>query len=250
MMKKTMLIVALLALCMTQGCGRMGQPKDDGIPTFEEAQAEVPELVSPEMMADLIKSDTTHWKIVYVFSDVCKPCLQHLRDDIAVICSTLDTSMWRVYVVGTFVGLHHANATCKMDDISYYANRYHERMKEYGIDTSFLYMVYSPDWERGKAEPHAYLALRTFRIDEKGFFWCEGEPQYWRADPQNRLQLKKERLYQIKDNDTIDRGYFLVPEDYSMTSKQYFDTTDFYKLETVVAYRTMVQGGNIAATRE
>ena len=50
--------------------------------SFESAKSVEPQLVSTDELVKLVVEDTTHWKVVYFFDAVCKPCREHLQKEL------------------------------------------------------------------------------------------------------------------------------------------------------------------------
>lgn len=233
-----------VALFVFQGCSRGSQSNED-IPSFDEVKAAVPEVVSPDELAAIIRDDTLHNKIVYIFSAVCKPCMEHLREDIAPLCAQCDTSQWSVFLVATFAGLSHCTfdslgnpiEDSPMENICYYADEYHKLMKKYGIDSQFLHLVYSPDWQRGTGDsPFTPFVRSFFHADQPFSLPFEGVPQFLRADRHNCVQICFARNFRIQGGDTVSEGERFTTNDFALYNKSYFDTVGFYSCDTAISY--------------
>ena len=233
-----------VALFVFQGCSRGSQSNED-IPSFDEVKAAVPEVVSPDELAAIIRDDTLHNKIVYIFNAVCKPCMEHLREDIAPLCAQCDTSQWRVFLIATFAGLYRCTfdslgnpiEDSPMENICYFADEYHKLMKKYGINPQFLHLVYSPDWQRGTGEsPFTPFVRSFFHADQPFFLPSEGVPQFLRADRHNHVEVCFTHCFSIKGDDTIFEGDRFESRSSALYGKFYFDTVGFYSCYTATSY--------------
>ena len=83
----------MMAMALVCGCtGRADKEAEEDVLTFEQAKAAEPSLVSTDEVIALVKSDTTHKKVVYWFDILCKPCRHHLQYEIAEMYANHDTA--------------------------------------------------------------------------------------------------------------------------------------------------------------
>ena len=234
-------IVAATMLAILGGCaGRGNEKAHEEALTFEQAKAEEPTLMSTDEIIALVKSDTTHKKVVYWFDMLCKPCRQHLQKEIAEFYAQHDTAEWRIYLVAGLNGMHHAvndvNGNLVEDaaeDIRYFAAEYREHLPEMGFDMKDVYMHYDPACEDKELFEEQYpdgfftqLANAMFHSDVA--FRCEhdGVPKLFIAD-RGGLLLTDYMVNINKNWDTLDAYY--TPNEY-----YYFDIKDFAHHDTVM----------------
>ena len=73
-MKKSFFILVAGAMMMSLVCGCAGRGSEaeyEDVLSFEQAKAEEPSLMSTDEIIALVKSDTTHKKVVYWFDYLC-----------------------------------------------------------------------------------------------------------------------------------------------------------------------------------
>ena len=99
--------VTIMSMMLMFGCGNRGREEEhDNVLTMEQARQQEPQLMTTDEIVELVKGDTTHKKVVYWFDILCKPCRQHLQNEIASFYAKHDASEWRIYLVADFNGLH------------------------------------------------------------------------------------------------------------------------------------------------
>ena len=90
---KHIIILSAVSLSIIHGCTTPTSHNNRGEPvTFERAKSVVPSLCTTDEIANLVKSDTTHGKVVYYFDLYCKPCREHLADDLSAMYADHDTA--------------------------------------------------------------------------------------------------------------------------------------------------------------
>lgn len=234
-------IIAAAMLAIMGGCaGRSNEKAHEEVLTFEQAKVEEPSLVSTDEMITLIKSDTTHKKVVYWFDMLCKPCRQHLQGEIADFYAKHDTAEWHIYLVAGLNGLHHAVNDGKgnlvkdaAEDIRHFSAEYREHLPELGFDMKDVYLHYDPAWEDKELFKERYpdgfftqLANAMFHTDVEHRCEHDGVPKLFIAD-RTGLLLTDYMINISKDYDTLDAYY--TPNEY-----YYFDIKDFSHHDTVV----------------
>ena len=122
-------IMSLMLLCSCGGRGHEEEEHGDVL-TMEQARQQEPQLMTTDEIVELVKGDTTHKKVVYWFDILCKPCRQHLQNEIASFYAKHDASEWRIYLVAGFNRLHRyvpdadGNVVEDANCISYYSAEY------------------------------------------------------------------------------------------------------------------------------
>ena len=241
--KTTCIIAAVMTMALVCGCaGRGNKEEHEDVLSFEQAKAEEPSLMSTDEIVALVKSDTTHKKVVYWFDYLCKPCREHLQNEIAKFYSDHDTAEWHIYLVAGLNGLHHSEpgAGGKLvevgpaENIRHFAKEYRELLPSLGFDMKDVYLHYDPVLESSATYKEKYpegdyfsqLANAMFHSDVD--FRCEhdGIPQLFMADRTGQL-LTDYYILISKEMDTLDAYY--VPNDYYQ-----FDIKDFNHHDTVV----------------
>ena len=238
-----LLVVSVMMMSLVCGCaGRGSEGEHEDVLTFEQAKAEEPALVSTDEIIALVKSDTTHKKVVYWFDYLCKPCREHLQNDIAKFYSDHDTAEWHIYLVAGLNGLHHSEPDAEgnlveeapAENIRHFAKEYRKLLPSLGFDMKDVYLHYDPVLESSKDYKEKYpegdffsqLANAMFHSDVA--FRCEhdGIPRLFVADRTGQL-LTDYYILVNKELDTLDAYY--VPNDYYQ-----FDIKDFNHHDTVV----------------
>ena len=237
------MVAAAVVLSLASGCaGRADKEAEEDVLSFEQAKAEESALVSTDEIIALVKSDTTHKKVVYWFDYLCKPCREHLQNEIAKFYSDHDTAEWHIFLVAGLNGLHHSEPDAEgnlveeapAEDIRHFAKAYRELLPSLGFDMKDVYLHYDPVLESSKAYKEKYpegdffsqLANAMFHSDVA--FRCEhdGIPRLFVADRTGQL-LTDYYILISKEMDTLDAYY--VPNDYYQ-----FDIKDFSHHDTVV----------------
>ena len=235
--------VAVMMTALTIGCAdRADKETEEDVLTFEQAKKQEPSLVSTDEIITLIKSDSTHKKVVYWFDILCKPCRHHLQNEIAKFYADHDTAEWRIYLVAGLNGLHHSEPDAEgnmvekslAENIRYFAGEYREHLPELGFDMKDVYLHYDPVLESSATYKEKYpegdffsqLANAMFHSDVA--FRCEhdGIPRLFVAD-RSGLLLTDYYIIINKEMDTLDAYY--VPNEYYQ-----FDIEDFNHHDTVV----------------
>lgn len=246
------LLLAAMIVVSLGGCnGGAGEDIAQGkaeVLSFESAKSVEPQLVSTDELVKLVVEDTTHWKVVYFFDAVCKPCREHLQKELREMYARHDTTQWRFYLVAGFNWLHVLTPDEEgnlvedtLGTIKHYAEKYSKWLPSLGYDMKDVYFHYDPTWEHTETGVFTPLAKRMFvvkpssiEIDEKSSncavneeipFRCkmEGMPQLFKADRHNRLQMN----LCAPLSDTLKLAY--VPNnDYNL------DTMEFYQLKKLL----------------
>lgn len=248
-MNKRFLFLTLLTVVLLGGCsGGTGESIAEGkndVLSFEKAKEAEPQLVSTDELVKFVGEDTTHWKVVYFFDAVCKPCREHLQNELREMYAGHDTSLWRFYLVAGFNGLHRLTPDEEgnrvedtLETIRHYAGVYRKLLPSLGYDMKDVYLHYDPTWEHTNSGVYTPLAKRMFVVEPRKTahgevsvsheenetvpFRCawEGVPQLFKTDRHNRLQL----MVVSPLSDTLKRMY-------EPNNVYTLDTTGFYELE-------------------
>ena len=235
------MIAAAVVLSLASGCaGRADRESEGDVLTYEQAKKQEPALVSTDEIIALVKSDTTHKKVVYWFDILCKPCRAHLQNEIAKFYANRDTAEWRVYLVAGLNGLHHAVPDAEgtlvedpAEDIRHFAEEHRELLPSLGFDMKDVYMHYDPVMEDRNAYEEKYpdgfftaVAGEIFYSDVAFHCQHDGVPKLFVADRTGRL-LTDYYVLINKERDTLD-SFYAPNEDYL------FDITDFSHHDTAV----------------
>ena len=210
---KHIILLAAVAL-MFSGCNsRPVEVQDKPVLTFEQVKAVEPSMLTTDEITRLVKSDTTHNKVVYFFDILCKPCLEHLRNELATMYANRDTTQWRFYLVAGFNWLHRLipdSVGNLMEDtlgnIVHFAKRYRDLLPSLGYDMKDVYMHYNPDWEHTDTGVFTPWAKSMFHSDHPFRCQYEGSPQLFIADRHGRIALDC-IVQKNKDGDTTDQYY-------------------------------------------
>ncbi|MBQ5976150.1 MAG: hypothetical protein IJL48_10650 [Bacteroidales bacterium] len=210
---KYIILLAAVAL-MFSGCNsRPVEVQDKPVLTFEQVKAVEPSMLTTDEITRLVKSDTTHNKVVYFFDILCKPCLEHLRNELATMYANRDTTQWRFYLVAGFNWLHRLipdSVGNLMEDtlgnIVHFAKRYRDLLPSLGYDMKDVYMHYNPDWEHTDTGVFTPWAKSMFHSDHPFRCQYEGSPQLFIADRHGRIALDC-IVQKNKDGDTTDQYY-------------------------------------------
>ena len=235
-------IMSLMLLCSCGGRGHEEEEHGDVL-TMEQARQQEPQLMTTDEIVELVKGDTTHKKVVYWFDILCKPCRQHLQNEIASFYAKHDASEWRIYLVAGFNGLHRygpdadGNLVEDTNCISYYSAEYRKLLPSLGFDMKDVYMHYDPVWESSEMVKEVYpdgiftcLANKMFYSDVPFRFDYDGMPRVFVSDCDNQL-LVDYCILTNKDKDTLNRFY--TPHDYYN-----FEINDFTHHDTLVVTYT------------
>lgn len=231
-------VVTIMSMMLMFGCGNRGREEEhDKVLTMEQARQQEPKLMTTDEIVDLVKSDTTHKKVVYWFDIVCKPCRQHLQDEIASFYALHDTTEWRIYLVAGLNWLHRyvpdaeGNLVQDTNSISYYSAKYHKLLPSLGFDMKDVYMHYDPLWEKADAKEvypdGIFTGLVNMMFHSDVPFRCEfdGVPRVFVSDRDNQL-LVDYCIFTENGKDTL-RLY--IPDD-----SYKFEIDDFSRHDTIV----------------
>ena len=229
-------LLAAVALALTGCTGRPAEEQEKGVLTFEQVKAEEPSMLTTDEITRLVKSDTTHNKVVYFFDILCKPCLEHLRNELAAMYANRDTTQWRFYLVAGFNWLHRLipdSVGNLMEDtlgnIVHFAKRYRDLLPSLGYDMKDVYMHYNPDWEHTDTGVFTPWAKSMFHSDHPFRCQYEGSPQLFIADRHGRIALDC-IVQKNKDGDTTDQYY-------SPRCEYTLDTHCFHIPNTIITIR-------------
>ncbi len=127
---------ALVGLCvlLLAGSGLLGSCKNVRLATacfnsprkFENAITKHPELtpLTAAELKDMLQSDTSHYKVVNIYSPCCGPCIQHLRTTFRQYTKTVDTTDVRFYYIAEDCsGLKYVKTD--MNSWGYYLPKYY-----------------------------------------------------------------------------------------------------------------------------
>lgn len=229
-------LLAAVALALTGCTGRPAEEQEKGVLTFEQVKAVEPSMLTTDEITRLVKSDTTHNKVVYFFDILCKPCLEHLRNELAAMYANRDTTQWRFYLVAGFNWLHRLipdSVGNLMEDtlgnIVHFAKRYRDLLPSLGYDMKDVYMHYNPTWEHTDTGVFTPWAKSMFHSDHPFRCQYEGSPQLFIADRHGRIALDC-IVQKNKDGDTTDQYY-------SPRCEYTLDTHCFYIPNTIITIR-------------
>ena len=210
---KHIILLAAVAL-MFSGCNsRPVEVQDKPVLTFEQVKAVEPSMLTTDEITRLVKSDTTHNKVVYFFDILCKPCLEHLRNELAAMYANRDTAQWRFYLVAGFNWLHRLIPDSignlvedTLGNIVHFVKRYRDLLPSLGYDMNDVYMHYNPTWEHTDTGVFTPWAKSMFHSDHPFRCQYEGSPQLFIADRHGRIALDC-IVQKNKDGDTTDQYY-------------------------------------------
>ena len=229
-------LLAAVALALTGCTGRPAEEQEKGVLTFEQVKAVEPSMLTTDEITRLVKSDTTHNKVVYFFDILCKPCREHLRNELAAMYANRDTTQWRFYLVAGFNWLHRLipdSVGNLMDDtlgnIVHFAKLYRDLLPSLGYDMNDVYMHYNPTWEHTDTGVFTPWANRMFHADHPFRCQYEGSPQLFIADRHGRIALDC-IVQKNKDGDTTDQYY-------SPRCEYTLDTHCFHNPNTIITIR-------------
>ena len=206
-------LLAAAALALTGCNSHPAEEQEKGVLTFEQVKAVEPSMLTTDEITRLVKNDTTHYKVVYFFDILCKPCLEHLRNELAAMYANRDTTQWRFYLVAGFNWLHRLIPDSvgnlvedTLGNIVHFVKRYRDLLPSLGYDMNDVYMHYNPDWEHTDTGVFTPWANRMFHSDHPFRCQYEGSPQLFIADRHGRLAIDCIVL-KNRDGDTTDRYY-------------------------------------------
>ena len=214
MVKASKHIILLAAVALMFGCNsRTVEEQDKSVLSFEQVKAVEPSMYTTDEITRLVKSDTMHNKVVYFFDILCKPCLEHLRNELATIYANHDTSQWRFYLVAGFNWLHRLTpdkdgnlVEDTLGNIAHFAQRYRELLPSLGYDMKDVYMHYNPAWEHTDTGVFTPWVNRMFHSDHPFRCQYEGSPQLFIADRYGCIALDC-IVQKNKDGNTTDQYY-------------------------------------------
>ena len=229
-------LLAAVALALTGCTGRPAEEQEKGVLTFEQVKAVEPSMLTTDEITRLVKSDTTHNKVVYFFDILCKPCLEHLRNELAAMYANRDTTQWRFYLVAGFNWLHRLIPDSvgnlvedTLGNIAHFAQRYRDLLPSLGYDMKDVYMHYNPAWEHTDTGVFTPWAKSMFHSDHPFRCQYEGSPQLFIADRHGRIALDC-IVQKNKDGDTTDQ-YYTPLCDYTL------DTHCFHNPNTIITIK-------------
>ena len=233
---KHITLLAVVALAFIGCNSRPAEEQDKPVLTFEQVKAVEPSMLTTDEITRLVKSDTTHNKVVYFFDILCKPCLEHLRNELATVYANRDTTQWRFYLVAGFNWLHRLipdSVGNLMEDtlgnIVHFAKRYRDLLPSLGYDMKDVYMHYNPAWEHTDTGVFTPWAKSMFHADHPFRCQYEGSPQLFIADRHGRIALDC-IVQKNKDGDTTDQ-YYLPRCEYTL------DTHCFHIPNTIITIK-------------
>lgn len=226
-------VVALMFI----GCNsRTAEEQDKPVLSFEQVKAVEPSMLTTDEITRLVKNDTTHNKVVYFFDILCKPCLEHLRNELATMYANRDTALWRFYLVAGFNWLHRLTPDSvgnlvedTLGNIVHFAQRYRDLLPSLGYDMNDVYMHYNPTWEHTDTGVFTPWAKSMFHSDHPFRCQYEGSPQLFIADRHGRIALDC-IVQKNKDGDTTDQYY-------SPRCEYTLDTHCFHNPNTIITIK-------------
>ncbi len=229
-------LLAAVALALTGCTGRPAEEQEKGVLTFEQVKAVEPSMLTTDEITRLVKSDTTHNKVVYFFDILCKPCLEHLRNELAAMYANRDTALWRFYLVAGFNWLHRLIPDSignlvedTLGNIVHFAKLYRDLLPSLGYDMNDVYMHYNPTWEHTDTGVFTPWAKSMFHSDHPFRCQYEGSPQLFIADRHGRIALDC-IVQKNKDGDTTDQYY-------SPRCEYTLDTHCFHNPNTIITIK-------------
>ena len=224
---KHITLLAAVAL-MFIGCNsHPAEEQDKPVLSFEQVKDVEPYMLTTDEITRLVKSDTTHWKVVFYFDLLCKPCREHLRNELVAMYSNRDTALWRFYLVAGFNWIHRLTpdkdgnlVEDTLGNIAHYAKQYRDMLSSLGYNLKDVYMHYNPSWEHTDTGVFTPWVNHMFRSDHPFRCRIEGTPQLFVADRHNRIRTD----FIIKTNENGD------------TLSQYYSPSDEYTLDTLNFY--------------
>ena len=233
---KHITLLAVVAL-MFSGCNsRPVEVQDKPVLTFEQVKAVEPSILTTDEITRLVKSDTTHNKVVYFFDILCKPCLEHLRNELAAMYANRDTTQWRFYLVAGFNWLHRLIPDSvgnlvedTLGNIVHFAKRYRDLLPSLGYDMKDVYMHYNPTWEHTDTGVFTPWAKSMFHSDHPFRCQYEGSPQLFIVDRHGRIAIDC-IVQKNREDDTTDQ-YYLPRCEYTL------DTHCFHIPNTIITIK-------------
>ncbi|MBR3080070.1 MAG: hypothetical protein IKH01_09755 [Prevotella sp.] len=205
--------LAVVALAFIGCNNHPAEEQNKPVLSFEQVKAVEPSMLTTDEITRLVKNDTTHYKVVYFFDILCKPCLEHLRNELAAMYANRDTDQWRFYLVAGFNWLHRLIPDSignlvedTLGNIAHFAKRYRDLLPSLGYDMKDVYMHYNPAWEHTDTGVFTLWANRMFRSDRPFRCQYEGSPQLFIADRHGRIAIDC-IVHKNKDGDTTDQYY-------------------------------------------
>lgn len=196
----------------------------------KEAVAAEPSIIDDDELVDIVTADTMHFKVVYIFSAGCKPCLEHLKNEVRQFYLDRDTTQWKFYLVAQFNWLHCMvldSATQELvelsfaDNIRHFAAEYRRLLPSLGYDMSDVYFLYNAKWEK---MPRQNDMIHKMFTSDKPYTVSEGVPQFLKADPQNHLCTQ----FVFECDEVKNVNGKIVP---SAINKTYYGPADSYNME-------------------
>ncbi len=219
-------LLAAVALALTGCTGRPAEEQEKGVLTFEQVKAVEPSMLTTDEITRLVKSDTTH----------NKPCLEHLRNELAAMYANRDTALWRFYLVAGFNWLHRLIPDSignlvedTLGNIVHFAKLYRDLLPSLGYDMNDVYMHYNPTWEHTDTGVFTPWAKSMFHSDHPFRCQYEGSPQLFIADRHGRIALDC-IVQKNKDGDTTDQYY-------SPRCEYTLDTHCFHNPNTIITIK-------------
>lgn len=225
--KKRLFIVltafVLTALCC---CTRSQREKMQG-----EAYAAESTILNADELVKVLSSDTTHFKAVYFFSSHCKPCQEHLRNEMLQMYRSCDTNVWRIYLVAELNNLHqlvpdadgNLDEASLSDNISHFSKQYREQLTKLGYDMADVSFFYDARWDLGQGVDQSTVVKQAF-ISDQEFEVGNEVPLLLVADPHNHVKTS----FQVMRN--VERVSDGVPELGPIVT--YYTPSHCYSLDT------------------
>lgn len=161
----------------------------------QEALEAEPAILTADELAKVLSNDTTHFKAVYFFSSHCKPCQEHLRNELLQLYQSYDTNVWRIYLVAELNNLHRwvSDADDNLveaslsDNISHFSKQYRVQLTKLGYDMTDVYFFYDARWDLDQGMDQSMVVKQAFTSDQE-FEVGNAVPMFLMADPHNHIK--------------------------------------------------------------
>ena len=218
-MKKTFILVAIATLMssMLAGCFqtrnsivRMCYPSDKLLREAQTKYADHTPLTA-DALRHMLMDDTTHYKMLIVYSYCCSGCSEAMRSTYVPLMQTMDTSRCHMYFVLNDCGSLPWNAD--------YLNQYGITTRYYMRDADSLFLWYNSHGKATNAQNWTNIA-NYITQPHRAFEYCEYAPLTLIVSPDGRV---KQEFQQYND-----LGYLTA---YDLRDMVYRDSIMVYDLD-------------------